>query len=139
MNKAIQFLREAYAELIRVTWPSRSQTLQYTILVVIISLGVAAFLGALDYAFGIGVKDYLLGTPESPALPEGVLNNTIDLDSGAVVPVDGEVSGEVQEGTEGVEVLLEEGEETVEDVAAPAVAPEETPVDAEVVPQNVQE
>lgn len=136
MNKAIQFLREAYAELIRVTWPTRSQTMQYTILVVIISLGVAAFLGALDYFFGIGVKDYLVNTPE-PIAP--ALDNVINIDSGAVVPVDGEISGEVQEGTDSIDVLPEEGEEVIEDVVTPEIAPEEVPVDVETVPENVQE
>ena len=135
MNKAIQFLREAYAELIRVTWPTRSQTIQYTILVVIISLGVAAFLGALDYLFGIGVKDYLLNTPE-PIPP--VFDNAIDIDSGAVVPVDGEALGEVQEGSEGVEALLEEGE-VVDQEIAPETVVEELLEDGEQVPESPQE
>ncbi len=75
MNNIFQFLREAYAELIRVSWPSRSTTFQYTILVVLISLGVAAFLGALDYLFGLGIKEFLLPQAPSvtpPNLPDGV-------------------------------------------------------------------
>lgn len=60
MDKIKQFLREAYGELIRVSWPSREQTIQYTTLVVVISVSVALFLGILDYVFGGVVKDVLI-------------------------------------------------------------------------------
>lgn len=35
----------------QVTWPTREQTTRYTILVVAISIAIAAFLGLLDFAF----------------------------------------------------------------------------------------
>ena len=53
-------VREAYAELRRVTWPTREQTIQYTTLVIIISLLTAAILGTLDYIFGGLVGQFLL-------------------------------------------------------------------------------
>lgn len=59
MANILQFFREAYAELIRVSWPTREQTIQYTVLVIIISLLVAAFLGTLDYFFGNLVSRFL--------------------------------------------------------------------------------
>lgn len=117
MNKIIQFLREAYAELIRVTWPTRSQTVQYTILVVIISLGVAAFLGALDYIFGIGVKDYLLGTSDPVVAPAIDANETIDIENVEVIPADGEISGELGDGSDTeTETVPEEPLEQVNDI-----------------------
>ena len=35
----------------KVTWPTKKETYNYTLLVILISLGMAAFLGALDYVF----------------------------------------------------------------------------------------
>ena len=60
MEKIINFLREAYAEMKKVSWPSREQTIQYTVLVIIISVGVAVFLGILDYIFGEFIKNVIL-------------------------------------------------------------------------------
>jgi preprotein translocase subunit SecE len=59
MEKIKQFLREAYGELRRVSWPTREQTIQYTTLVVVISMAVALFLGILDYIFGGIIKDVI--------------------------------------------------------------------------------
>ena len=47
MNKIITFVQEAKEELMKVNWPSKKQTLNYTMLVVAVSLAVAGFLGAL--------------------------------------------------------------------------------------------
>lgn len=60
MKKFKQFLREAYSEMQKVSWPTREQTIQYTTLVVIISLSVAIFLGLLDYTFGWMIKNMVL-------------------------------------------------------------------------------
>jgi preprotein translocase subunit SecE len=60
MGKITQFLREAYAEMKKVSWPSREQTIQYTVVVIAISLAVALFLGILDYMFGSFIKDVIL-------------------------------------------------------------------------------
>jgi preprotein translocase subunit SecE len=60
MDKIKQFLREAYSEMKKVSWPTREQTIQYTILVIVISILVAIFLGVLDYMFGSFIKDVIL-------------------------------------------------------------------------------
>lgn len=52
-----QYFREVRVEMAKVKWPTRSETINYTIIVIGISLAVAAFLGALDFAF-----TYLLNT-----------------------------------------------------------------------------
>ena len=49
MTNPIQFLKEAKAELTKVVWPSRAETIRITIAVVALSLAVALFLGAVDY------------------------------------------------------------------------------------------
>jgi len=47
----LQFLKEVMAELKKVTWPTRQETLQLTVVVVIISIGVALYVGGLDWLF----------------------------------------------------------------------------------------
>ena len=57
MNKIWTFVKEARAELRKVNWPTREQTVKYTGVVIGLSLAVAIFLGALDYLF-----EYILRT-----------------------------------------------------------------------------
>lgn len=44
-----QFLTEVKNELAKVVWPTRSETVKYTVIVILFSLGVALILGAFDY------------------------------------------------------------------------------------------
>ncbi len=55
------YIRESYAELRKVTWPTRQQTIADTIKVIALSIGVAAFLGALDYIFNFGLSALVAG------------------------------------------------------------------------------
>jgi preprotein translocase subunit SecE len=48
-NKLKLFLIESRAEFKRVNWPTRDEMVKMVILVIVISLAVAAFLGALDF------------------------------------------------------------------------------------------
>ena len=50
-NTLLNYLSGVRAELKEVKWPSTSQAIGYTALVVAISLGVAFLVGGLDYAF----------------------------------------------------------------------------------------
>ncbi len=59
-NKITQFLREAKAELLKVNWPTKKQTIAYTIAVIGVSIAVAAFLGVLDYFFNYLLKIYFI-------------------------------------------------------------------------------
>ena len=54
------FLVEAKAELTKVNWPSRKQTVNYTLLVIGLSVVVALFLGGLDYGFSFLMKTYII-------------------------------------------------------------------------------
>lgn len=47
----VSFVRDSAAEMQHVSWPSRRQVVAYTALVVVISAGTAAYLGALDGLF----------------------------------------------------------------------------------------
>ena len=48
INKGIQFLREVKVELKKVVWPTRKQTLSSTVVVIILTIIVACFLGVVD-------------------------------------------------------------------------------------------
>jgi preprotein translocase SecE subunit len=52
----IKYLKETSAELKHINWPKRKQALVYTILIVLISLFVAAYLGLFDWLFTSFVK-----------------------------------------------------------------------------------
>lgn len=55
-NKLIRYFYEAKEELGKVTWPTRRQTIVSTLVVVLVSLGTAAFLGALDYGLNLALQ-----------------------------------------------------------------------------------
>lgn len=49
--KPLVFLKEAKAELSKVTWPTRQEAIKLTLIVIIISLIVGIFIGGLDFIF----------------------------------------------------------------------------------------
>lgn len=49
MSRIIDFFKGAKAELFKVVWPTRAETLRYTATVIVFSIAVAAILGAADY------------------------------------------------------------------------------------------
>ncbi len=51
MSSIIQFIKQTKSELKLVNWPTRKQTTIFTILVIIMSVGVAYALGFFDYIF----------------------------------------------------------------------------------------
>lgn len=48
-KKISNYIRESRVELKKVVWPTKQQTRNHTLMVIGVSLGVAAFLGAIDY------------------------------------------------------------------------------------------
>lgn len=51
MSKLGNYLRDTAAEMKHVAWPTQSQALVYSVLVVVVCALVAAFLGLFDYIF----------------------------------------------------------------------------------------
>jgi preprotein translocase subunit SecE len=47
-DKAVQFLREVKIELKKVTWPTRKQTMGSTVVVIVLVVIIAIFLGLVD-------------------------------------------------------------------------------------------
>ena len=60
MNKIVTFIQEAKEELLKVNWPSKKQTINYTLLVVAVSIAVAGFLGGLDWIFSYVLKTFII-------------------------------------------------------------------------------
>ncbi len=51
MSKTRTFLKESLREFKRVNWPTRRETMRYTLFVIGFSVSVALFLGFLDFVF----------------------------------------------------------------------------------------
>jgi preprotein translocase subunit SecE len=47
-----EFVKEVRAELRKVAWPTKSETINYSIIVLVAIVILTAFVGALDYFFG---------------------------------------------------------------------------------------
>ena len=51
MQRFIEFLKEARAELGKVTWPTRKELYESTILVIVSVILITIFIGAVDFVF----------------------------------------------------------------------------------------
>ncbi len=56
MNRIRTFIDEAWSELKKVTWPTREQTRNLTVLVFIVSAVVGVYITIFDLAFGQVVR-----------------------------------------------------------------------------------
>lgn len=56
MSKLIKYIKDSIEEMKKVTWPTKKETKNYTLLVIGISLAIALFLGALDFVFTKGFE-----------------------------------------------------------------------------------
>jgi preprotein translocase subunit SecE len=59
-NKIIIFLKEVRLEMKKVNWPTKRETLNYTLIVIVASFAVAAFLGLLDFIFTLLLERFIL-------------------------------------------------------------------------------
>jgi preprotein translocase subunit SecE len=53
------YIKESHAELRKVIWPTRRELVRHSLLVIGVSLGLAAFLGAVDYLATLGFAQFL--------------------------------------------------------------------------------
>ena len=58
-QKLIQYFKESKEELKKVVWPSKKETVNLTLLVIIISLAVAFFLGLIDWLLTISLGKFI--------------------------------------------------------------------------------
>jgi len=59
MSKITEYLKETKMELKYVIWPKRSQTFYYTLIVIVLSVLVAYYLGIFDFIFSKGLEKIL--------------------------------------------------------------------------------
>jgi preprotein translocase subunit SecE len=50
-NSISSYIKTSIDEMKKVTWPTKKETSDYTILVIAISLGVSLYLGLMDFGF----------------------------------------------------------------------------------------
>jgi preprotein translocase subunit SecE len=50
-NAIVRYLKETRAELRKVTWPSREEAVNLTVIVVAVTTAMAVFLGVVDWLF----------------------------------------------------------------------------------------
>ncbi len=55
MSKITEYFKETKIELKHVIWPSRRQTLYYTLAVIVLSVVIAYYLGLFDFIFSQGL------------------------------------------------------------------------------------
>ena len=58
-NKIVEYIISSKAELKKVAWPNRAEITRYSALVIGISLAIAFFLGACDYALTVGLEQII--------------------------------------------------------------------------------
>lgn len=98
VSSIVNYLRSSKAELQKVTWPSRKDTIRYSALVLSVSVLVAVFFAALDYGLGTLVTVAFSGRQaaqtEQPAeapitVPTPTPTPTFDItNENPVLPVD---------------------------------------------------
>jgi len=60
MTKLASYIKASILEMKKVTWPSKKETVDYTVLVIGVSLAVSVFLGSLDFIFQKGLEIFFL-------------------------------------------------------------------------------
>lgn len=58
-GRFISFLKEVQLEVKKVNWPTRQETLKYTLIVIGISAAVAGFLGGMDFIFSQLIEKFI--------------------------------------------------------------------------------
>jgi preprotein translocase subunit SecE len=58
-NKIWQFVKDVRVEFTKVSWPSRDELVQSTVVVIVVSLVVATFIGVIDRLLSVGVTFFL--------------------------------------------------------------------------------
>jgi len=59
-KKLVSFLKQVKLEMKKVNWPTKKETIKYTLIVIGVSIGVAVFLGGLDYIFSTILNKFVL-------------------------------------------------------------------------------
>ncbi|MFZ2555240.1 MAG: preprotein translocase subunit SecE [Minisyncoccia bacterium] len=77
----IQYLKDTRSELNHVAWPTRLQTIVYTILVILISILVSLYLGFFDFLFTSGLGKVIEVVPQTQEIP---FDSSVDISTSTV-------------------------------------------------------
>ena len=67
----MRFAQESWQELAKVTWPTRETVIRFTVLVILISAVIAAFIFLFDDFFTLTITQGLLHQPAATPAPSG--------------------------------------------------------------------
>ncbi len=59
--KIIDYIKDTKEELKHVSWPTRKQSVLFTIIVAVVSIVTAFFLGLFDFIFSLGLDNFIFG------------------------------------------------------------------------------
>jgi preprotein translocase subunit SecE len=60
MKKVINYIKDTKGELKHVSWPTRKQTIAFSLIVILISVVTAALLGFFDFIFSQFLEKFVL-------------------------------------------------------------------------------
>jgi len=81
IQSVIEYFRTSKAELEKVSWPSKKDTIRYSSIVIVASVAAAIFFGVLDYGLHEGVTSLVRRAPAAATAP----TDTVPLES-PIVP-----------------------------------------------------
>ncbi len=76
-NAVTRYLRETWAELKKVRWPTRKEATNLTVVVLVVMIGMAALLGLMDYLFSLELGLVISGN--SVAIAIGIIVTVVGL------------------------------------------------------------
>jgi preprotein translocase subunit SecE len=59
MAKFVEYLKETKGELKHVNWPTKKETMYYTLLVIVLSIVIGYYLGVFDFIFAQALQKIL--------------------------------------------------------------------------------
>ena len=81
MEGFLQYLKDTRGELRHVAWPTQTQTIVYTVLVALLSVGVALYLGLFDFLFTTGLTRVISILPGDYQTQSGLEIQTVPTNS----------------------------------------------------------
>lgn len=60
MNQFINYLKDTRAEMKHVSWPTRRQAMVFTVVVILVSVVTALYLGFFDYFFSLILQKFII-------------------------------------------------------------------------------
>lgn len=81
--KVIQYIKDTKSEMKHVSWPTRKQSINFTLLIIAISIVTALLLGFFDYFFSIGLEKTISSQENIPA-GQVIQGDTVQFNAGDV-------------------------------------------------------